>query len=37
MVEGVKVGLRREDVHCRSWWSVGVNLIAAGLIIIIIG
>ena len=27
----VKVGLRREDVLCHSMWSVGVNLIAAGL------
>ena len=29
--ESVKVGLRREDAHCRSKWSVGVNKIAAGL------
>ena len=27
--ESVKVGLGREDAHCRSKWSVGVNLIAA--------
>ena len=27
----VKIGLRREDVLCRSMWSVGVNLIAARL------
>ena len=26
--ENVKIGLRREDVLCRSKWSVGVNLIA---------
>ena len=29
--ESVKVGLRREDALCRSRWSVGVNMIAAGL------
>ena len=29
--ESVKVGLRREDALCRLKWSVGVNLIAAGL------
>ena len=29
--ESVKIGLRREDAHCRSKWSVGVNLIPAGL------
>ena len=29
--ECVKVGLRREDALCRSKWSVGVNLITAGL------
>ena len=30
--ESVKVGLRRlEDALCRSKWSVGVNLITAGL------
>ena len=29
--ESVKVGLRREDALCRSWWSVGVHQIAAGL------
>ena len=29
--ESVKVGLRREDVLCRSQWSVGINKIAAGL------
>ena len=28
--ESEKVGLRREDALCRSKWSVGVNLIAAG-------
>ena len=28
--ESVKVRLRREDAHCRSKWSVGVNQIAAG-------
>ena len=28
--ESVKVGLRREDVLCRSKWSVGLNHIAAG-------
>ena len=28
--ESVKVRLRREDSHCRSKWSVGVNQIAAG-------
>ena len=27
----VNVGLRSEDALCRSKWSVGVNLIAAGL------
>ena len=27
--ESVKVGLRRENAHCRSMWSVGVNQIAA--------
>ena len=26
-----QVGLRREDAHCRSKWSVGVNQIAAEL------
>ena len=29
--ESEMVGLRREDVLCRSKWSVGVNQIAAGL------
>ena len=29
--ESMKVGLRRNDAHCRSKWSVGVNKIAAGL------
>ena len=29
--ESMKVGSRREDVHCRSKWSVSVNKIAAGL------
>ena len=29
--ESVKVGLRREDVLCRSQWSVGINKIDAGL------
>ena len=29
--ESMKVGLRRKDALCRSMWSVGVNLIAAGL------
>ena len=29
--ESMKVGLRREDVLCRSKWSVGVSMIAAGL------
>ena len=29
--ESVKVGLRREDVHCLSKWIVGVIQIAAGL------
>ena len=29
-VESVKVGLRREDVLCRSKLSFGVNQIAAG-------
>ena len=29
--ESVMVGLRREDVLCRSMWSVGINQIAAGL------
>ena len=29
--ESVTVGLRREDEHYRSKWSVGVNQIAAGL------
>ena len=29
--ESVNVGLIREDVLCRSKWSVGVNEIAAGL------
>ena len=29
--ESVKVGLIREDAHCRSKWSVGINEIAAGL------
>ena len=29
--ENVKVGLRREDAHCRSKWYVGINQIAAGL------
>ena len=29
--ESVKVGLRKEDVLCRSKWSDGVNQIAAGL------
>ena len=29
--ESLKVDLRREDALCRSMWSVGVNLIAAGL------
>ena len=29
--EGVKIGLRREDAHCRSKWSVDVNQIAVGL------
>ena len=30
--EGMEVGLRRDDALCRSKWSVGVNMIAAGLI-----
>ena len=29
--ESVKVGLRRKNALCRSKWSVGVDLIAAGL------
>ena len=29
--ESVKVGLRREDIVCRSKWSVGVNQTASGL------
>ena len=29
--ESVKVGLRKEDVHCRSEWSTGSNRIAIGL------
>ena len=29
--ESVKVGLRTEDVHCRSICKVGVNKIAPGL------
>ena len=29
--EGMKVGLRRRYVLCRSQWSVIVNKIAAGL------
>ena len=29
--ESETVGLRREDVLCRSMWRVGVNQIAAGL------
>ena len=29
--ESVKIGLRREDALCRSKWSVGIDLIAAGL------
>ena len=29
--ESVKVGLRKEDVLCRSKWSVGVNQIAIRL------
>ena len=29
--ESMKVGMRRKDVHCRSKWSVGINMIAAGL------
>ena len=29
--ECVKVDLKREDAHCLSKWSVGVNQIAAGL------
>ena len=29
--ESVKVGLRKEDAICRSNWSVGVGIIAAGL------
>ena len=29
--ESVKVGLRWEDILCRSKWSVGINQIAAGL------
>ena len=29
--ESVKVGLKMEDVFCRSKWSVGVSMIAAGL------
>ena len=28
--ESMKIGLRREDVLCRSKWSVGLNQIAAG-------
>ena len=31
VVESVKVGLRMEDVLCRSMWCVGENQIAAGL------
>ena len=27
----VKVGFRREDVHCQSKWCVALNQIAAGL------
>ena len=26
----MKIGIRREDVLCRSKWSVGINQIAAG-------
>ena len=29
--ESVKIGLRREDAHYRSKWSVGVYQISAGL------
>ena len=29
----MKVGLRREDALCRSKWSVGINQIAAGLLV----
>ena len=29
--ESVKIGLRRKDTLCRSYWSAGVNKIAAGL------
>ena len=29
--ESVKVGLRREDILCRSKWSFGVNMNDAGL------
>ena len=29
--ESVKVGLRKENAHCRPKWNVGVNQIAAGL------
>ena len=29
--ENMMVGLRREDVLCRSMWSVGINKIAARL------
>ena len=28
--ESEKVGLRRDDAHCRSKWGVGVNRIAVG-------
>ena len=31
MGEAVKIGLSREDVLCRSRWSVGIIQIAAGL------
>ena len=31
MEESVKGGLRRDDAHCRSKRSVGVNKIAAGM------
>ena len=27
----MKVGLKREDAHCRSMWSVSINQIAARL------
>ena len=33
--ESVKVGLRREDALCRSQWIIDINMIAAGLVLLL--